>query len=417
METTLRVDFASQATNRYPAIPFEIEPGTDSFEVILDGADGVDGLVIDLGIEGPEAWCGWSGGARRRVVIERNDATPGYLPGIEPGTWRVILGVHTVPPEGAELTVRVLSPAESGVDHGPIADPAERTMRGSDRGLPAPDGLTWFAGDLHAHSLHSDGALSLSELANEAVISGLDFLAVTEHNTTSHFAHLAAVSERHGITLLPGQEVTTHRGHANAFGRIGFIDFRLPAQEWVDEVAARGGLLSINHPVDNDCAWQHRLERAPRGVELWHSSWYLNLQATGVLAWNEQTGRDAVLLGGGDFHNYSLPLRPGMPVTWIAAEDSSEEALLAGLAAGRTTITAAAEIGADGVARPFLFGVPALVRDGEELIVVDSAGLALVSGTGERRIVPSALETFPAPADAGPYRIEDPLRRSLALCR
>lgn len=415
--TTVSIDFTTQAANRYPAIPFELPADADSFEVRLEGSDGVDGLVLDLGCEAPNRWCGWSGGARRSFVVTRDDATPGYLPGLEPGTWNVILGVHNVPAEGADVTVRVLSPARNAVDHGPLPEPVQRTTRGSDRGLPSPEGLTWFAGDLHAHSLHSDGDLSLSEVANQAVISGLDFLALTEHNTTSHHAHLAAVGERHGVTLLPGQETTTHRGHANAFGRIGFIDFRRPAQEWVDEVERRGGFMSINHPVDNDCAWLHRLEREPGGVELWHGSWYRNLQGTGALAWFERWNPESVLLGGGDFHNCSTPLRPGMPTTWIAAEECTEEALLAGLAAGRTTITATAAIGDDGVARPILFGTPALVRDGEGLIAVDAEGWALVSARGERRIVPGPDAVLDAPVADGPYRLEDPLRRTLALSR
>ena len=77
------------------------------------------------------------GRLRRHFVVGQNDATPGYLPGIEPGTWHVILGIHTVPPQGAELTVRVVSPAWNAADHGPVAEPIQRTVRGSDRGLPA----------------------------------------------------------------------------------------------------------------------------------------------------------------------------------------------------------------------------------------------------------------------------------------
>ena len=58
---------------------------------------------------------------------------------------------------------------------------------------------------------------------------------MTDHNTTSHHAYLPSVGERYGIRLIPGQEVTTDRGHANAFGDIGFVDFRSPG----DAVATR----------------------------------------------------------------------------------------------------------------------------------------------------------------------------------
>ena len=47
-------------------------------------------------------------------------------------------------------------------------------------------------------------------------------------------------------SLLPGQEVTTDAGHANAFGPVEWVDFRRPAAEWAKVVAEAGGLLSIN---------------------------------------------------------------------------------------------------------------------------------------------------------------------------
>lgn len=415
--TSVELNLAVQAADRYLRVPFDLPAGASSVEVVLEGSEGIDGLAVDLGCEGPHAWRGWSGGARRWFVVADDDATPGYLPGpLEEGTWHVVLGLHTVPAEGASVTVRVISPARREIDHGPQPEPVVRRFRGSDRGLPAPDGLSWFAGDMHAHSLHSDGALSLAELANEAVMSGLDFLCVTDHNTTSHHAQLAEIGRRHGITLLPGQEVTSHRGHANAYGRIGFIDFRRPGQGWVDEVAARGGFMSINHPVSGDCSWLDPLDRAPAGVELYHGSWYREPISTAALAWFAAWPHEAVLIGGGDFHNHSTPLRPGMPTTWIAAEDDSEDALLEGLRLGRTTITAGAAL-TDGVGRPDPLGSPALIRDGQTLGVFAGAGLVLVSGSGRRRVIEQAPQLVDAPIEDGPYRLEDAERRVWALTR
>ena len=50
--------------------------------------------------------------------------------------------------------------------------------------------MQWLAGDFHSHTVHSDGVLSVGGLAALAASRGLDFLAVTDHNTTSHHAHL-----------------------------------------------------------------------------------------------------------------------------------------------------------------------------------------------------------------------------------
>ena len=109
------------------------------------------------------------------------------------------------------------------------------------------------------------------DLAALGVTAGLDVLAVTDHNTVAHHLELPSLSKRFGIGLIPGQEVTTDTGHANAFGDIGVIDFRQPAATWVSEVARHGGLLSINHPLGGDCSWRHPLPEHPPLAEIWAS--------------------------------------------------------------------------------------------------------------------------------------------------
>ncbi|MPV37777.1 CehA/McbA family metallohydrolase [Georgenia subflava] len=387
-----------QSTDRYLELPFEVD-GAESIEVTLTYDTGA--TVVDLGCQDPHRWRGWSGGARSRFVIGPTEATPGYLPGELPdGRWAVVLGLHRIPADGVDVTVTVTIPASAGVEPGP-PDPAPPTgPRGSGRRLPAPAGLTWFAGDFHAHTVHSDGDQSIAELAARATARGLDFLAVTDHNTTSHHPHLPAVGAAYDLALLPGQEVTTHRGHANAFGDIGFVDFRRPAHTWVTEVADRGGLLSLNHPIETDCAWLHPLPELPPALELWHIGWFRDLRATGAWALWQLWRQDAVLLGGSDFHNASLGYPPGTPTTWVAAEDRSPEAILAAAAAGRTAITR--------FPGP---GEPALLRLGADLVAFEADGTVLVDIEGRRRTVLGDRQTFaagagPGGAGQGPYRLE-----------
>ena len=76
--------------------------------------------------------------------------------------------------------------------------------------------------------------MTVPELAVHAVSRGLDFVAVTDHNTVSHHRELGSASAAYGVTLVPGQEVTTPRGHAGVLGDTGWIDFRTSADAWLD---------------------------------------------------------------------------------------------------------------------------------------------------------------------------------------
>lgn len=61
--------------------------------------------------------------------------------------------------------------------------------------------------DLHAHSTASDGTLTPAELVTAASQSGLDVLAITDHDTTSGWAN-AAAARPNGLVLVPGAELS-----------------------------------------------------------------------------------------------------------------------------------------------------------------------------------------------------------------
>ena len=385
-----------RARTPYCYLPFDVPAYANGLRVQLryDRSAG----VLDLGCEAPHAFRGWSGGAREEFVITRDAATPGYLPGeLEAGAWHVVLGLHRIPPGGLEYEVVAQVSAGAAAPVQPQPRPADppRPERPPRRELPCVDGLTWRAGDFHAHTVHSDGALTVPELAALAAGRGLDFLAVTDHNTVSHHGELGAAGRHAGIALIPGQEVTTGFGHANAFGDIGWVDFRQPATAWLDAVEADGGLLSVNHPLAADCAWRHELPRRAPLAEVWHSSW-LDLRWGGPLAWWQAWGKDVVPIGGSDFHN--LPDDPpGTPTTWVACAGDD---VLGGLRAGRVAISAER----DG---------PLLLRLGDELVALGADGALLTGPDGRRRLVHGDRATFPAAP--GPHWLEDHQTAVLAI--
>ncbi len=365
-------------------LPFEVPLGCPGvrIELAYDRAAG----VLDLGLIDPDGWRGWSGGARDQILIGPDAATPGYLNrGLPAGQWKVVLGLHRLAATGVGYRLSVSAEAVAVAPPTPVPVPARRPRRV----LPSVDGLTWLAGDLHAHTLHSDGVLSIEELAALAVGNGLDFLAVTDHNTVSHHEFLPAATARYGIDLLPGQEVTTADGHANAFGDIGWIDFRQPADTWVAEVARRGGSLSINHPSRGDCSWRHPLRAMPPLAELWHSSW-LDRRDGGPLAWWLAAGRPTPV-GGSDWHRPGTDAAPGTPTTWVACADGD---VLGGLAAGRTAISAA-------------YDAPVLLRAGDELVAIDADAAMLVCPDGRRSPVRGERAHFVGHPDAHLLELDD----------
>jgi hypothetical protein len=383
-------------------LPVDIPPGSHALRVEL--AYDRSNAVLDLGCLGPAGFRGWSGSARQSFVIAADAATPGYLPGpLEHGTWQVIVGIHRLAPDGAgyELTAETsLSPGRFTPMPAPAAPPALAPgQRPSRRELPARPGRRWLAGDLHAHTVHSDGGETVAGLARLAAGQGLDFLAVTDHNTISHHGELGSASSRYGIILVPGQEVTTSGGHAGALGDVGWVDFREPPDAWLEQTRRHGGLLSVNHPIGGDLSWTLPMRGRPPLAEIWHWSW-LDPRWTIPLAWWLAWDPSAIPVGGSDWHRPGELTELGHPTTWVECAAEDTPSVLDGLRAGRVAISARR----DG---------PVLLRMSDEVVAVGAEGTTLAGPDGPRARVTRARQEFPA--IPGYHRLLDDSGGTLAL--
>lgn len=361
---------AERERSYYRYVPFLV--GSNWRSVAVDLSYDRSSAVVDIGLLGPGGFRGWSGGARSSLQVAERWATPGYLPGPLAGDWSVFLGLYQVPEQGVTVTVT----AAPGPGEPPPAKPCPPVP--SDvptlERPPARPGHRWVAGDFHCHSEHSDGALSLPELAALARRRGLDFLAVSDHNTVSHFPHLEAAGLPYGVTLVPGQEVTTPEGHANCIGEAQWADFRTAPDDWMGKAESEGGLASLNHPVLFPLSWQKPLGRPPALVELWHASW--DRSSAAALQFWASLGTP-VPVGGSDFHRpgdidaTGAALLPGAPTTWVevaadgAGPSPSPASIVEGLRAGSVAISESPT-------------GPVMVRRGEEVVVVGGEGATLV---------------------------------------
>lgn len=341
----------------YRTVPFTVPPGVARITVEFDYTGKEERSVIDLGLLGPDgALAGWSGGNKRVFTVSSTDATPSYHPmPTVPGQWALLLGIPNMRAAArAEYTAQVTF--SRGLA---IADEPELLR------APLRSGPAWYRGDLHSHTGHSDGSCASSSggkvpcplflTAQAASARKLDFIAVTEHNGTTH-AHgireLQPYFDR--LLLIPGRELTSFHGHANFFGSVAPLDFRIgpgAQRDWnsvLAGAAALGGLVSINHPVRPSgencmgCGWEQDSDmKLVQAIEAVNgrdadSPW------SGIPFWEKQLARGyrITAIGGSDNHNASLHGAAGVgsPTTVVYARELSQPALLEAIRAGHVFI-------------------------------------------------------------------------------
>ena len=66
-----------------------------------------------------------------------------------------------------------------------------------------------MTGDLHCHSLCSDGGLSVADIVPYAKRIGLGYLAITDHDTLAGVEPARALGEELGVRVIPGVEIST----------------------------------------------------------------------------------------------------------------------------------------------------------------------------------------------------------------
>jgi predicted metal-dependent phosphoesterase TrpH len=184
---------------------------------------------------------------------------------------------------------------------------------------PAPRGPAWFRGALHTHTLHSDGTLTPRELLQLFSGKAFDFVAITDHNNTTHpreFSDLYAAGHDYPLRII-GEEVTTPGGHASVWGLPpgGWVDFRvLPGDTRIRDLVAsarrQGGIFSINHPASEclACGWTHDIAEGIEGIEISNGRHGEVENATAI--WDKllMSGRKITAVGSSDWHSAPNPI-------------------------------------------------------------------------------------------------------------
>lgn len=342
-------------------VPFDVPPSVGRLEVEMNyGPDTstVRRNLVTLAIRDPR---GLRGAAHRPnadhlVVIEPAYATPGFLCGpLYEGRWECLIDAHEVlngedDPCRLQLTVKAEAsgPSDRVDADWRDAQPPGRSLQG---------GPGWYRGDLHSHTVHSDGSETVSAMVAAAERRKMDFFAITDHNTVSQlFDDQACFGQ-----LLPirGLELTTFHGHANVLGTATSFDWAVADGPAFDDILSsahdEGAIVVVNHPraLGNPCCTGCRwdvptsLDRFD-AIEVWNGPWG-NWEARNPDAlelWTRLLDRGVRIsaVAGGDAHSVDGLGAAGMPSTVVYCSAPSEASILASVAGGRAYLTAGPDL-------------------------------------------------------------------------
>ncbi|MFC6452494.1 CehA/McbA family metallohydrolase [Paenibacillus vulneris] len=230
----------------------------------------------------------------------------------------------------------------------------------------------WVACELHTHTYHSDGRHTLRELALSAAALKLDWIALTDHNTTSGLLHKEEAEHESGISIENGLEWTTFYGHMLVLGLPSgsYADWRMlgvnDLAQGLREVKALGALAGLAHPyrvgspMCTGCYWEYEIEDWSDidFIEVWSGTFpaVKTSNQRAFALWTEALNRGYRIAAtcGRDWHDSAPDAveREPVAVTYIAGDTP-----VSGIARGAVavsmgplmTITASGEGGETGI--------------------------------------------------------------------
>lgn len=286
-------------------------------------------------------------GTTHRVSLSSVAATPGYAAGAVPaGVLKIVIHAHRVT-AGEPCPYRLAVAWDELQSGAPEPAPRRRVVGSAATTAPA-----WHRGDLHTHTVHSDGEWEVPALLAFAREAGFDFVALTDHNTTSQLAGIDDVGGGKPL-VIPGMELTTFSGHAVSLGTRAWIDWGVLHRGAMSGIALdvrrRGGLFVIAHPasvgdpVCSGCDWRFpdAMPGAASAVEVWNGPWDCDSNnEKGLALWYGwlDAGHRVVATAGSDTHGPGEDWeRVARSVVW--SPGCTEEVILGAIAAGHLYVS------------------------------------------------------------------------------
>lgn len=219
----------------------------------------------------------------------------------------------------------------------------------------------WVKGDLHTHTLYSDGRMTRKKNLEVAKQQQLDFFAATDHNIVT-----AIWPKDTDVLVIPGCELTTEFGHCNYWGVTKEILNITDAEKMLKpatiaqliEENEGEGILSINHSFLHPWEWQvdipirlitaYEIINDPtnpdndgatkKALAYWTKLWNSGWKITGV------GGSDSHMLPTEHYPDANQPSIMGDPSTFVHVKELTEENVLDGIKKGATIVSRVGKI-------------------------------------------------------------------------
>ncbi len=324
----IRHEFAPSQGKSYTQIPFEVLPNTEY--ICLRGhyknqnKQEHNGAVAIGLADAAQQIRGWSVNLNctKQILIGEEQASYGYLAGpLQAGTWNILLGnsrFHT-----SHIVVEIeleIQPCQPRI----------------------------IRGDIHGHSIYSDGTHSVETKLQMAKENNLDFLAFSDHNSIGQNFCLPTNPD---VLLLDSCEITTYNGHANIFG---YTEKRIPnfmcsssaqMRQVFTELKQQGSYIQCNHPIRigdvRGCQWDWDYDMPFDWIEIWNGEWGLNCRET-VKIWQNflEQGRFLAAVANSDFHDINAK-QQGYPCNNVWVSKKTKQEIYRAIAKGNNYLTAA----------------------------------------------------------------------------
>ena len=298
----------------------------------------------------------------QEIVLSQDKASLGFVPGALPsGMWEVVLSSHGIFSDLVTGKIVVSVEGDIGVRQQTCpfstSQPTQSTYK--DRSRDHAEILEDCRIELHSHTTHSDASQSTLDLLQAATDQGLNWLAITDHNTISAIYEAEDLLEQYEdltVKLLAGIEYTTFYGHFLVHGPLDKVQKNWTGvtldnvDAYFEQLKAQGVNITVAHPYDTGnpyctgCRFDFPIVdyRHVDSVEVWNEPSPLdrpkNIQAYAHWVDLLSQGLEINASMGRDWHRPSPGDRIGETHV-LVVQDATSDDVLRSLNLGRTYIS------------------------------------------------------------------------------